>query len=77
MAGATAGKSRARLIVGLAVAAGVLLLAIANAHLVYVATTSQPACVPHVRHGQGIPAHRLYSAAQSACSPAERNGDAK
>lgn len=77
IAGTTAARSRTRLIVGLAVCAGVLLLAIANAHLIYVATTSQPACVPHVQQGQGIPARGLYSAAESACSPSQRNGETK
>jgi hypothetical protein len=46
----------------LAVAGLLLLLAAANAHLVYVAVVSQPDCVDHVR-GQ---------AAKSACSPGAR-----
>jgi hypothetical protein len=47
------------------VAAGVLLVAGANAHLVYVALSSQPACVAHVKPGEtgGL------SAARSACTP--------
>ncbi len=77
MAEATATRSRTRLIVGLVAGAGVLLLAIANAHLVYVATISQPACVPHVRLGQGVSPRGLYSAAQSPCSPIQSDGDAK
>ena len=52
------------LAIGLA-AAGVLA---ANAHLVYVATSSQPACVAHVRQGEGSAEHGLFSAAQSSCS---------
>jgi hypothetical protein len=71
----TAGR-RTRLIVGLIAGIGVLLLLGANAHLVYVATMSQPACVPHVRLGQDPPAAGAYPAAQSACSPIRRNGDA-
>jgi hypothetical protein len=51
--------------VWLLVTAGVLLLAGANAHLVYVAVTSQPACVPHLRSGET----GGFSAARSACSP--------
>lgn len=34
----------------------------ANAHLIYVAVTSQPDCVPHQK-GEG----ELYQAAKSAC----------
>lgn len=52
----------------LAVAAGVLLLVVANGHLVYVAATSQPDCVDHVRQGEAGTQAR-FSAARSACSP--------
>ena len=52
----------------LAVAAGVLLLVVANGHLVYVAATSQPDCVDHVRQGEAGTQVR-FSAAKSACSP--------
>lgn len=48
----------------LLVPAGLLLIAAANAHLVYVAVTSQPDCVPHLKEagtGGG------YRAARSAC----------
>ena len=41
-----------------AVGAGLLLLLIANAHLVYVAITSQPDCVAHVRQGEGAAQRR-------------------
>lgn len=34
----------------------------ANAHLIYVAVTSQPDCVPHQKGESG-----LYQAAKSAC----------
>jgi len=36
-----------RLLIGALIVAGVLLLALAHAHLVYVAVTSEPECVPH------------------------------
>ena len=49
--------------------AGVAALLAANAHLVYVATTSQPACVAHLRAGDGSAERGLFSAAQSSCSP--------
>jgi hypothetical protein len=53
-----------------AIAAAVaLVFAAANAHLVYVATTSQPDCVPHARGGSG--AAGAFVAAQTVCeSPA-------
>lgn len=54
-----------------AIAGAVLLVfAAANAHLVYVATTSQPACVAHVRLGDagGV----ALTAAQSACASSGR-----
>ncbi|HTO59882.1 MAG TPA: hypothetical protein VMM15_01370 [Bradyrhizobium sp.] len=40
----------------------------ANAHLIYVATMSQPPCVPHLKQGEGDAARGLFSAAQSSCS---------
>ena len=48
----------------------------ANAHLVYVATVSQPACVEHLRQGQmgaqmqdqGSAGPSRFAAAQSSCS---------
>jgi hypothetical protein len=58
-------KARLWLFVGLAL----LLVAIANWHLVYVAITSEPACVAHVRQGEGTAQPGRFSAAQSSCSP--------
>lgn len=46
---------------------GIALLFAANAHLVYVAMTSQPECIAHVRQGEGN--GNNLSAAKSACSP--------
>ena len=51
----------------LALAAAVVLAA--NAHLIYVATRSQPACVEHVRRGDAGAERGQYAAAQSSCSP--------
>lgn len=42
--------------------AGLTILVAANAHLVYVAVTSQPDCVPHQKGEGGV-----YQAAKSAC----------
>ena len=53
------------LVVALAAAA----VLAANAHLIYVATISQPACVTHLRQGEGNVERGLFSAAQSSCSP--------
>lgn len=48
----------------LLVPAGLLLVAGANAHLVYVAVTSQPDCVPHLKEAG---TEGSYRAAKSAC----------
>ena len=60
--------SRARKITLTGIAAGLLLFGAANAHLVYVALKSQPACVEHSLPGEPAP-HMPYAAAQSACTP--------
>jgi hypothetical protein len=54
--------------IGLLVTSGLLLVAGANAHLVYVAVTSQPDCVAHVRSGDAATPAGSLSAAKSACS---------
>ena len=51
----------------LAVAAAVFIAA--NALLIYVATMSQPACLTHLKQGEGDATRGLFSAAQSSCSP--------
>jgi len=48
----------------LLVPAGLLLVAGVNAHLVYVAVTSQPDCVPHLKEAG---TSGSYRAAKSAC----------
>ena len=58
-----------KLAIAFAVGAGLLLLIGANAHLVYVAATSQPDCVAHVRQGEEARGAVQFSAAKSACSP--------
>jgi hypothetical protein len=65
-----------RTAIWLAVAAGLLLVAGANAHLVYVAVTSQPDCVAHLRSGEGDGHSGLFSAAQSDCSPQRQDAGA-
>ena len=61
----------------LCLAAGLAVLGVANWHLVHVATTSQPACVAHLRAGAGDGARGLYSAAKSSCTPRENPPEAK
>ena len=53
-----------RIALGIGVILAVLAVGLANAHLVYVATDSQPACVPHDRPGE---AEGGYGAAQPSC----------
>ena len=60
---------RTKVAISLSISAGALLVVLANVHLIYVATISQPDCVAHVRQGEGGFLHRPFSAAQSSCSP--------
>ena len=53
----------------LAIGVGLLLVIGANAHFLYVALTSQPECVAHLRPGEGDAQSGAFSAAQSDCSP--------
>ena len=65
-------RLKGRTAIGLIVAAGLLLLIGVNAHLVYVAVTSQPDCVAHLNQGDGAPIGK-FRAAKSACSPGARS----
>lgn len=65
--GRRASLRRPTLLAGLIVAAGVLLIALANAHLVYVAVSSQPECVAHSKVGERAPGAGSFSAAKPAC----------
>lgn len=56
---------RSSLAIYISIAAAVLLLVLANAHLVYVAITSQPDCVTHLK-GSGE-ATGNFRAARSSC----------
>lgn len=56
---------RPRTVLLLAVGVGVILLALANTHLVYVAIESQPDCVAHLKTESATPG--VYRAAGSAC----------
>ncbi len=63
--GHTTVKPFVKLLIGL----GVVLFVAANAHLLYVAMTSQPECVDHVRGNQASDRSASFSAAKSSCSP--------
>ena len=67
---ATAGKRlRTTTRIWLLLAAAVAVVLAANAHLIYVATMSQPACLTHLKQGEGDATRGLFSAAHSSCSP--------
>jgi len=51
------------------VISGLALVGVANWHLVYVAFSSQPDCVTHLRPGESRDASGSFSAAQSSCTP--------
>jgi hypothetical protein len=68
-AGTATRQVRTKAVIWLALAAGLLLLLIANSHLVYVAVMSQPECVAHVRQGEGAAKDGRFSAARSSCTP--------
>jgi len=63
---AETGRHRTAVVYG-AIAAGVALLIGANAHLLYVAFSSQPECVDHLRLGNGEEGR--LAAARSSCVP--------
>ena len=67
-AGTATRPTRTKAVLWLALGAGLLL--IANSLLVYVAVTSQPECVAHVRQGEGGAAKDgRFAAARSSCTP--------
>jgi len=63
---------RANLWLSLLITSGVLLVVAANAHLIYIASVSQPPCVAHLRQGEGSGQLGLFSAADSSCSSTPR-----
>ena len=58
--------------IALVVAGLVVLVLAANAHLLYVAVTSQPDCVAHLKQGDARQSD-AFRAAKSACSPGARS----
>jgi len=71
MSGAGAAVRQLKTKAGLwaAIGGALLLVLIANSHLVYMAIMSQPECVAHVRQGEGALKEGKFSAATSSCTP--------
>ncbi|MGM4924978.1 hypothetical protein AB8A31_18905 [Tardiphaga sp. 804_B3_N1_9] len=59
----------AKVWIWMAVAAALLLVLMANAHMVYVAFSSQPDCIDHVKRGTSVAEAGKFSAASSSCMP--------
>ena len=68
-AGTATKQTRISAVLWLAIGTGLLLVLIANSHLVYLAVMSQPDCVAHVRQGEGSAKDGKFSAARSSCTP--------
>lgn len=58
-------RFRTKALVALGIVCGIALFVGANAHLVYVAFSSQPECVDHIKAGESEAGQ--FSAAKSAC----------
>jgi hypothetical protein len=66
----TAAKpAKNRIALWLLIGGGLALVAGANAHLVYVASVSQPDCISHLRPGESSDSRSTFSAAKSSCTP--------
>ena len=70
------GRPRSLFMIWCLVAAGLLLVIGANAHLLYVAITSASGCVAHVAPGDGDGPGGALSAADSSCTSQPRSRDA-
>ena len=68
-AGAATGRFGTKALVWATICSGLLLVLMANAHLVYTAVMSQPDCVAHLRQGEGDVKDGKFSAARSSCTP--------
>ncbi|MGE0652495.1 MAG: hypothetical protein AB7P12_12200 [Alphaproteobacteria bacterium] len=58
-------RIRSRILVGAGIIAGLLMVIAANVHLVYVAMSSQPDCVEHIRAAGDAPG--TFRAARPSC----------
>lgn len=68
MAIAQSRTSKIKILLWLLAACGFALVVLANVHLVYLATISQPPCVAHLRQGEANKLHDTFTAAQSSCT---------
>jgi len=68
-AGASMSRFKTKPLLWAMIGAGLLLVLIANSHMVYMAVISQPECVAHVRQGEGVSKEGKFSAARSSCTP--------
>lgn len=69
MSAAAMKQVNAKFWIWMAVAAGLLLVLTANAHMVYVAFSSQPDCIDHIKRGTSVVEAGKFSAASSSCTP--------
>ncbi|MDH2385487.1 hypothetical protein [Bradyrhizobium sp. CER78] len=60
---------RAPVALWILIVCGVVAVLAANAHLLYLASTSQPPCVDHLRQDETGEASGQYRAAGSSCTP--------
>ena len=60
-------KTTSLFVVGALVTGGLLVVLLANAHLVYVSVMSQPECVAHIKASEAPAPKGSFSAAASAC----------
>ena len=67
-AGASMSRFKTKPLLWAMIGAGLLLVLIANSHMVYMAVISQPECVAHVRQGDGPQKDGKFSAARSSCT---------
>lgn len=69
MTDGAATRFNTKTVIWLSVAAGLLLIAVANVHFVYVAVSSQPDCIDHIKRGVAAAAPGRFTAASSSCTP--------
>lgn len=60
-------RERGRVVAIALTVGGLAVVLAANAHLVYRAVTSQPACVPHIKDVGSKPPGTVYRPAESSC----------
>ena len=69
MTGAAMKRVSPKALVWTMVGAGLTLVLLANVHFVYMAVSSQPDCIDHIRRGATVAEAGKFSAASSSCTP--------